>query len=402
MRFQPHAGAVVMGLMMGASLAQVPSGSSGADETDRQRAFALFAQHRMPEAVPLLRAALARAPQDTAAHEALGVALVSVAATETDPARAVADRLEARRELKRARDLGDTSDISRVLLAQVREDGSAAPLSAQPDVDAALRAGEAAFGRGDWPAAIAAYARAWSLDSTSYLAALYLGDSYFATRDMDRAGEWFAKAVALDPNQELAYRYWGDALMGQGKIREARAKYIEGIAADPYRETSLNGLHNWLMATTLNLRKPPLTLPAAPTTDAHGHTRISIDAAQLSGNAGAAAAWLMYSVERSAWQKGTFKKEFPQAKAYRHSLREEMAALNLVLQMYRENLAKDPAQRDDSLERLATLSDAGLLEPFVLFNAADAQLAQDYPAYREAHRDRLIAYLDQYLVPPAP
>jgi hypothetical protein len=41
----------------------------------------------------------------------------------------------------------------------------------------------------------------------------------------------------------------------------------------------------------------------------------------------------------------------------------------------------------------------GLLEPFVLLNRADRDIAQDYPAYRSAHRDKLYRYLDEVVLP---
>jgi tetratricopeptide (TPR) repeat protein len=268
-------------------------------------------------------------------------------------------------------------------------------------VDAALREGEAAFARADWPKAIEGYSRAWQLDSTRPAAALYLGDTYFRMKDMDRAGEWFAKAIQVNPNQETPYRYWADALLAQGRLREARTKYIEGIVADPYRSTSLAGIHKWLSESNLSFKKPPVVLPGAPQLDDNGKSSISVDPATL-GRRDAGAAWLMYSLERAVWQKGKFLTEYPGEKTYRHSLKEETAALSMVIAVYREQAGKDPGKRDDSLERLVKLGDEGMLEPFMLLGHADAQVAQDYPAYREAHRDKLIGYLDEYVVPPAP
>src|SRR5580658_5255225 len=120
MRVSIRAGAMVLCLVAAAaSKAQSSPGTNAPDDPDRQRAFQLYGQHKMPEAVPLLEAVVARYPMDTAAHEALGAALVSLAATETDAAKAKADNLQARRELLRARDLGDTSDLSRILLAEI-------------------------------------------------------------------------------------------------------------------------------------------------------------------------------------------------------------------------------------------------------------------------------------------
>jgi tetratricopeptide (TPR) repeat protein len=267
-------------------------------------------------------------------------------------------------------------------------------------VDTDLKAGEAAYAKGDWQQAIAAYSRAWDLDHSS-TAALYLGDTYFVMKDVDRAGEWFAKAIELEPNSETAYRYWGDALMARGKMREARAKYIEGLVADPYQAASTAGLRKWLTKNHLVLKKIPITLPQGPSVDKSGHTSINVDASTLK-NPGVGAAWLLYSEIRVAWQKGQFSKKYPEELSYRHSLAEELAALESVVQLYREPPPGKPRIQDEAIELLSKLEDEGLLEPFVLLTHADAGIVQDYPSYRAAHRDKLNAFLDQYLVPPAP
>ena len=40
----------------------------------------------------------------------------------------------------------------------------------------------------------------------------------------------------------------------------------------------------------------------------------------------------------------------------------------------------------------------GMIEPYVLLNAADRGIAQDYAAYRADHRDQLYAYIERYVV----
>ena len=354
----------------------------------------------MPEAAELFERVVSRHPSDVAAHEAFGVALVSRAASEGDAEKARADRLYARRELLRARELGDTSDLCQILLAQIPETGEVGPLSERPEVDTALQAGEAAFAKADWQAAIAAYSRAWDLGHSSR-AALYLGDTYFGMKEMDHAGEWFAKAIEVEPNVETPYRYWGDALMAQGKIREARAKYIEGIVADPYETASLAGLRKWLIANNLSWKKIPIALPPAPSVGKDGKTTISVDGAMLE-KPDASAAWLVYSAERAQWQKDEFVKKFPQEKTYRHSLTEEVVALTEVVLVYRELAAGEASKRDPALELLAKFRDEDLLESFVLLTHADAGIVRDYAPYRDTHRDKLIVFLDRYLVPPAP
>ncbi len=123
-RFPKPACATVLCLIATAAIgARSPPNTTAPDDPDRERAFQLYGQHKFPEAVPLPETVIARYPTDVGAHEASGAALVSLAATEGDSTKAKAARLYARRELLRAKELGDTSDLSRILLAEIPENG---------------------------------------------------------------------------------------------------------------------------------------------------------------------------------------------------------------------------------------------------------------------------------------
>lgn len=400
MRIQKGIVAIVLCAAAAAIRAGSPADGPGPSDPELQQGRRLYQEHKIAEAIAVLEKVVSKDPTDVAAHEALGVAIVSRATADSDPGTARADRLYARKELLRAKELGDTSDLCRILLSQIPESGETAPLSEKPEVNAFLEAGEAAFAAGDWQKAIAAYSSAWDLDHSSR-AALFLGDTYFGMKDMDRAGDWYAKAIELQPDSETAYRYWGDALMAQGKMKEARAKYIEGIAADPYQAASVAGLRKWLTRNNLAFKKIPIVLPQGPSVDKNGKTTINVDASMLE-KSDIAAAWLAYSATRTVWQQEQFLKTFPQEKSYRHSLAEEVAALDSVVRVYHELMADKSRKQDAALDLLAKLMDEGLLEPFILLTHADAGIVKDYSAYRQAHRDKLVAFLDQYLVPPAP
>jgi tetratricopeptide (TPR) repeat protein len=391
---------ILLVCLAAAAEAEFSADAIDVNDPDRQHAFQLYNQHNMPEAADLLEKFVAKHPTDVAAQEAFGVALVGRAETQTDAEKARADRLAARRALLRAKELGDTSDLCRILLAQIPETGEPTLLATKPEVDAALKVGEAAFAKGSWQEAIAAYTAAWDLDH-NWRAALYLGDTYYATQEMQRAGEWFTRAIELEPDREQAYRYWGDALLKQGKMKEARLKYIGGVIAEPYNAASLAGLRKWLTQNKLALKKISITLPPGPLVDESGKTSINIDASMLA-KPDAGVAWIGYSTMRATFRKDQFPKIFPQATTYRHSLAEEEYALSSVVLIYRETSKNKPKSKDPSLDLLAKFEEEEMLAPFVLLTHADEGIAEDYNAYRAAHRDRLIAFLDRYLVPPAP
>jgi hypothetical protein len=48
---------------------------------------------------------------------------------------------------------------------------------------------------------------------------------------------------------------------------------------------------------------------------------------------------------------------------------------------------------------LLKLSEAGLLDCYVLFSLGDDGIVKDYPIYRAQHRDKLEAYLDSFVMP---
>jgi len=396
---------LIGGLAAGQSPGPGAGQKSNPDDPTRKEAFSLFEQHKMLEAVPLLEKVVNKYPEDAIAHERLGVALVSRASGWSEPERRKVDRYRARRELIIARDLGSKSPLSNVLLEDIPEDGSDSPFSSKAEVDAAMKRGEAAFANGDWNTALKEYTLAFDLDPKLYLAALDLGDTYFRMKQTDKAGEWFARAIQIEPNQETAYRYWGDALMAASRMKEARMKFIGALVAWPYKQVVWDGLNHWVQTNNLQYKNVKMQLPKGPTVDEKGNVNISIDPATL-GKPGSAA-WMSYSMERALWPKEKFQKEFPQETTYRHTLKEEVAALSSVATVYHELAEADakagkPAQTDPQLDLLSKLKKDGMLEAFVLILHPDQGIAGDFAAYQAAHRDKLLEFLDKYMVPEVP
>jgi tetratricopeptide (TPR) repeat protein len=150
---------------------QASSASTNPTDPDRIKAMDLYAQHRLPEVVPLLVSVLERYPGDVVAHERLGVSLISKADVDADPEQAKADLIRARQELLKARSLGDNSDLLNTLLEIVPENGERATFSPRAAVDAAMHRGEGAFAQGKFEDALREYAAAYELDPKLYMAA---------------------------------------------------------------------------------------------------------------------------------------------------------------------------------------------------------------------------------------
>ncbi len=115
-------------------------------------------------------------------------------------------------------------------------------------------------------------------------------------------------------------------------------------------------------------------------------------------------AWMTYGISRASWQGDQFKKEFPNEPKYRRTLKEESGSLSVMITVLKEqkDYQKKLKDLDPSLQSLIKIQEAGFLDPFVLLNRADTGIAQDYPTYRAANRDKIRSYLDEFVVPKTP
>jgi len=241
-------------------------------------------------------------------------------------------------------------------------------VSTKKDVDEAMREGEAAFAKGDFPKALEHYQRALLLDPKLYEAALMIGDIYFKSADQVKASEWFARAIEINPDREAAYRYWGDSLMKQGRVSEAGDKFVESYIAEPYSRAARAGFLSWAERVHVNLNHPRVDLPTG---------------------VGSSAPWVTYSLVRASWASTEFLKQYPDEKTYRHSLKEEAAAMRAACK------AKD---LDPSLQIVRKLDKEGLLEAFILLALPDEGIARDFKAYRTTNIENLRRYVKQYVL----
>jgi tetratricopeptide (TPR) repeat protein len=382
------------------SSAQTPANS--ADDPARREAFQLYDAGKYVDAMPRLEQIVADHPSDLVAKEHWAFSMIGYAASLPDPAERMKVRAHARALAVQLKDEGDNSNLLQIMLG-LPEDGSESSFSDRKEVDAAMKAAEADFSRGDLDKAREGYQRALLLDPKNYEAALFSGDSCFKQHSYAQAGEWFARAIQIDPNRETAYRYWGDALAASSKNDEARGKFIDAVIAEPYSSKAWMGLKQWVDRNKVKLNVLVLQDKAATQTDGKDAT-VTLDINMLNGSPSSGAAWIIYSGTRITWQKEKFKKEFPNEPAYRRSLKEEAEALDTMVTVLAEDAKskKKAKNMDPSLLALVQLDHLGLLESFVLFNRADAGIARDYAGYREVHRDLLRRYLAEYVVPKTP
>ena len=370
------------------------------DDPDRQRAFQLYKEAKYVEALPLFEQLVLKYPEDPAVVENLGMLVFTQSAYLANPEERKKARKRGRALLIQAQKLGANNPLLTSVVEGIPPDGGEdGSFSPKKEVDQAMRDGEAAFAKGDFPKALESYRRALLLDPALYEAALFIGDVYYKTAEQLKAGEWFANAVKINPDRETAYRYWGDSLMKQGKVTEAGEKFVEAYIAEPYNRLARAGFVNWGDKVRVPLAHPRVDIPTNVTSKDKG-TTITLDANIFGGKDdkknGAAAAWMTYGLIRASWQS-EFAKQYPNEKTYRHSLKEEVAALRGALETV-QNQKVDPKNEDPSIKVLRKLNKEGLLEPFILLALPDEGIATDFAAYRKTNVEDLRRYVKQYVM----
>ena len=370
-------------------------------DPERARAFQLYDEAKYTEALPVFEKLAAKYPQDRDVLKTYGFLVMGQTAYMKDAAARKEARRRGRELLLKAQSLGADDALLRSMLEAVPPDGGDdAKISSKKEAEDAMREGEAAFAKKDFAKAVEMYQLALMFDPKLYEAALFTGDVYYSSAEQKKAAEWFARAAAINPERETAYRYWGDSLMKQGRVTEAGDKFVEAYLAEPYSRMSRTAFLDWGERINININHPQIDIPTDVTSQGQGQITINVDPNSLKKDdkSGAGAAWLTYGLVRAGWTKGEFEKQYPDEKKYRHSLKEEAAALRGALKTYQGQQAKTPQSTDPSLQLLAKLEKEGLLESFILLALPDEGIAQDYPAYRREHLEDLRRYVKQYVL----
>ena len=369
------------------------------NDPERARAFQLFEDAKYVEALPVFEKLAAKYPEDGQVIKRYGVLVMGQTAYVKDAAARKEARRKGRELLERAQKLGADDALVRSMLESVPPDGGDDPkLSPKKEAEDAMREGEAAFANRDYAKALEMYQTALLFDPNLYEAALFTGDVYYATNEHKKAGEWFGRASKINPDRESAYRYWGDSLMQQGLVTEAGDKFVEAYLAEPYGRLSRAALLNWGQKANLNLDHPHVEIPTDVTAKQEGGTTITLDPKSLTKDDKTGGAWMTYGLIRASWTMTEFAKQYPNEKKYRHTLKEEAAALRAALKSYQGQKTKNPQLTDQSLDILARLEKEGFLESFILLALPDAGIAQDYLDYRHANLETLRRYVKQYVL----
>lgn len=392
-----------MGRWIAAICLFVAVAAATAQGDEAARANELFLAGKRIDALPLYEDLAKTHPNEMMYQERLADCLGAKATQLSDAAEVKAVRLRERDAAKRAVELGDTAEFVK-MMANIDVDAPLFGGIASPG-KALLTEAEKAYTAGDFDTAMAKYTAAAEADPHLYEAPLYAGDTAFVQKDLPTAAKWFARAIAIDPDRETAYRYWGDAILKFGNDpAAAREKFIDAIVTEPYSALAWQGLKQWAQIENAVLLAPKIDRPAAPVTDPNKpkDITIQIDPANMDEKKHpGGASWMVYSMERAKYPGDEFKKNFPDEKEYRHTLKEEDSALSMVVTVLKD-LKVAPDKLDESLRNLVELNDAGMLDCWILISGSDDGVQRDYADYRKGHRQLLHDYIARFVVHGGP
>ncbi len=381
--------------------AAVPGTSQTDSQAEAVAADDLLQKQNFAGALPLYEDLHKREPHNLKYQERLALSLIAGAAHQAgDESKATLER--ARKLLLEAQAAGDNSNLVQILLEHLQPstDATAGPL--QPGQEW-IDKGERAFTSGDLSGALEDYKHALEVNPKLYAAALFAGDTEFKLGHAAEAGRWFARAIAIDPNTETAYRYWGDTLEKAGEHQRAEEEFIKAVVAEPYLRSPRIGLQQWANANHARLVAPPIRLPAGVKVERpNGKGTTTVTLTVPSGDMQATpetSVALAFSMQSALWHGERFRQQFPGEHDYRHSLPEEAAGIRTMLEVAKDQKLPEGVL-NTSVGLLRELDQKGMLECWILLEDADAGIARDYPAFREAHRALLERYIAEYEVHP--
>jgi tetratricopeptide (TPR) repeat protein len=204
-------------------------------------------------------------------------------------------------------------------------------------------------------------------------------DSYYDMDDFGRAKELFVKALSVDPWNREAHRYLSDTELQLKNIDGAVHQLVLAVLSDPTYEAGWAALRSY--------------------TDAMDRkwNRVYGDRRERPGHADGAS-WEVYEAV-----KAKARDAHPGSGS---ALAIEREAVKAALQKARATESANAPGPGSFWSMMARADQAGFLDEAIFIHMPDAQLAAEYPAFREANAERLASYLKTVILseglPPAP
>jgi len=229
-----------------------------------------------------------------------------------------------------------------------------------PAVSAHARA-NALYGARRYADAVAEYKQAAAGCPDSSSAWVALADSYYELEDYEQAKTYFIKALSVDPWDRQAHRYLSDTHVRLGDNEEAVHQLVLAVVSDPTYEAGWSALRTY--ATAIG----------------RAWNRVHGDKPGKADGGG----WAAYAKAKAS---------------ARRELGESASALAIEREAVKGALEKT-SSAEPFWSMLTRAEQRGFLDEAIFFHLLDANLAAEYPAFREKNAGRLTAYLETAILP---
>lgn len=270
--------------------------------------------------------------------------------------------------------------------------------------------------------AIVEYQRAIAACPASAWFLVDYADAYYAKEDYAKAKELFTKALAIDPWNRSGHRFLADTHANLREYDDAVHQAALAVASDPIYEAawaSLRGLagttdRDWrrvygkktgVTASTGDGGKSVVTI-SLPADDSAAKTKEKRKGKKAKGKKGSedpttdSDGWMYYGIFKASALGGIGGDDAaPKLDAKTASALEiERMAVEITLKAMRER-GEPSAAAAPFWSMMDRAERAGYLDEAIFLHMLDEPLAKEYPAFRDDHRDRLTAYLENVVVP---
>jgi tetratricopeptide (TPR) repeat protein len=195
-------------------------------------------------------------------------------------------------------------------------------------------------------------------------------DSYYVLEDFQKARVLFLTALSVDPWNREAHRFLSDTEVQLNHGEAAVHQLVLAVVSDPIYEAGWSALRTYASATGKKWN------------------RVYGDRKTDSGNADAAS-WVAYATAKA---KARGAHPGPDS-----ALAIERDAVKAALKAARETEAGGSKGPGPFWSMMAHAEQAGFLDEAIFMHMLDAELAAEYPVFREQNAERLVSYLQKVI-----
>jgi tetratricopeptide (TPR) repeat protein len=235
------------------------------------------------------------------------------------------------------------------------------PYPEPPEATAALAKVEPLFEAKDWSAAEKGYAEVAAKFPGDYAAFLDWGDASLFGGKPEAALAHYDKAIALNPADHRGWYFRGNALAKLGRKKDALESYVQALARRPGNTTMLLGLEPAAEQLGYQVR-PRSMLPRARVTAEGDGARIATAGTPW---------WMGWGVCKALWLgEADHRKAMTGAEKHVFTAVEEQECLANLIAIYRLEQKSKKSPAEPALDRLAAVSDAKLLNGYIVWEIA--------------------------------